>query len=817
MIDQLDSNAASPASLEPTRGGHSDLPEMLRTIVETVGAYGCILWQVERRLSIPETSSDLKLFALSEWFPREQMAELHDLPLHKSATGLVTLTQQTINIEDIWADGRTYKDDPFLSKSGIKAMCSVPISYHDGGKGALNLYRNETVPFTAKEVIQIERMAPLVARLYQATRDKVGINLITGINELIEKARLYNPTFPLTLERIKNLLKEISELVSSLFRCFETSIFLEDYYRSPEVYELMATTWPKLFPQTVSRKGVGLTGWVLQNIEPVKIFDLMSFDKDKTLIEREYPGITWGDDLNIRDNVFVKLRQEYGDFPPPISYMAVPIMNGESVCGVMRCSFAEKIPDHFADRELRLLKLIGAQIGQCWDHWLTERGRQEERDAWRKFVARLRELNDIVNKQLEHAESKLEITPIFEKALQIAAEVVEGAEILDVRLLKQEEHSGYFYFETTYGKAWHRGGESERQKRLKTRFHLNNSLPQSAGEHVYKTRQTYVIPDVRAKQAIYQEVFPDVQRMIVAPIFRKNEVTGLFDIRGTGNRVFPEYAKHMAEVLGQLIGLSYDLICEIRDKKSLEAQRTDIAKTLAHQFNTPITQAHARVNQLVHRFKEQEALLKGLWPIRGLCGKAKRVSQNIRLFAQLAEGKTGGEIDLKTDWMKADSLIRLLKEASWDTQLLVAPRRNIRFQVDEDSFDEVSHDKHRMRELLVDKSLLEQAIFNLLDNAAKYSLPDSTIKIYAGWTGGGRFHISVQNKGIKLESSQINICKEYGWQSEQAKEKDSSGAGIGLWLIHNIMVAHGGELIPIPTSSEQITKFQLVFPEKNVR
>ncbi|MBK6795264.1 MAG: GAF domain-containing protein [Acidobacteria bacterium] len=441
-------------------------------------------------------------------------------------------------------------------------MCSVPVNFHDGAKGALNLYRNVPVPFKSEEVVQIERMASLVATLYQATRDKVGINLITGTNELIEKARLYNPASPLTFDRIKKLVKEICELVSKSFRCFETSTFLEDYLRTPERYDLIATTWQKPFPQTISRKSVGLTGWVLEHARPVKIFDLIRFDQDRMLIEREYPGITWGDDLNIRDTVYVELKAEHGSHPPPISYMAVPIMNGERVCGVMRCSFAEKIPDHFADRELRLLKLIAAQIGQCWSHWLAERGRLEEKDAWEQFVSRLRGLNDIVNKQLEQVE--FETTPIFKKALEIAAEVVKGAEILDIRLLKQEGSSNYFYFETTYGTAWHKGGESERRKRLETRFYLGNSLPQSAGEYVYHNRQTYVIPNVRAEQVFYKEVFPEVTQMVVAPIFRKNEIVGLFDIRGTGNGSFPEYVKHMAEVFGQLIGLYYDLMCEIR-------------------------------------------------------------------------------------------------------------------------------------------------------------------------------------------------------------------------------------------------------------
>ncbi|MBK6795262.1 MAG: ATP-binding protein [Acidobacteria bacterium] len=113
--------------------------------------------------------------------------------------------------------------------------------------------------------------------------------------------------------------------------------------------------------------------------------------------------------------------------------------------------------------------------------------------------------------------------------------------------------------------------------------------------------------------------------------------------------------------------------------------------------------------------------------------------------------------------------------------------------------------------------MIEQAIFNLLDNAVKYSFPNSEVRIYVGWTGTGRFHVSVQNKGIKLDPKDINECMTQGWQSEQAKAVDGSGAGLGLWLVNNIMLAHEGELIAIPTTSEKITEFKLVFPEKHVR
>lgn len=824
MRDFTNSTEAKPSATLPPQYKDTELTEMLRMIVETVGAYGAILWQVERRPNPLEPLHNGRLFILSEWFSDGQISDLSELPQDNSVTGRVILEQRSINVEDISTTPHTFTADPFLTRTGINVLCSVPVSFHDEVKGALNLYRNIPAPFAGEDVARIERAAPLAASVYQATRDKVSINLVTAVNELIEKARLYNPNPPLTLERMKMLLQEICKLVSDSFRCFETSIFLEDYFQTPERYELVATTWQKPFPQASCPKGQGLTGWVLKHAKPVKIFDLINFERDRALIEREYPGISWMDHLNIRKTVYEELKAEFGNHPPPISYMAVPIANGEQVCGVIRCSFAEKIPDHFADRELQLLKLIAAQVGQCWNHWLAV---QEEERAWTKLVAGVGELNEFVNKQLDRPDP--EVKPIFEQALRVTGEVIKGADILDIRLL--DEARRLLRFEAVYGKAWQEGAEWERQARAQKIFSVDNKPPKSAGDYVCQTGKTYVIPDVRNKEVYFDGTFGSTKRMIVAPIRVRNEIVGVLDIRGTGDGAFPEHAKHIAEVLGHLIGLYRNLVDEVRNLKStsdklsreidknkaLEQQRIEIAKNLAHQFNTPIIQAHARLHDLSREFKEEDPLLKDLWAIRGLCGKAKRVSQNMKLFAELAEGKKGKELSLKGDWIKIEDLIKLLIEARTDTQLLLAPRRNIRLYVDAPSFEKTSHEKYKIRELYVDRGMLEQAILNLLDNAAKYSHDYSVIRVYGGWTGKDRFHISFQNKGIKLAASEVSQCVAYGWQSEQAKAVDGSGAGIGLWIVNHVMQAHDGQLVINPTTSEQLTDIKLVFPEKYVR
>src|SRR5205085_2574061 len=112
----------------------------------------------------------------------------------------------------------------------------------------------------------------------------------------------------------------------------------------------------------------------------------------------------------------------------------------------------------------------------------------------------------------------------------------------------------------------------------------------------------------------------------------------------------------------------------------------------------------------------------------------------------------------------------------------------------------------------IDPDLLDQAISNLLDNAAKYSFPHTRIDVTWGMTRGDRFHITVLNRGLSIRPDEIRSCRNRGWRGSRAMATTGEGSGIGLWIVENIMRAHRGELIVSPTSSNGVTEIKLVFP-----
>lgn len=833
MQDQAPLKIESLVSATLTQETFAGFSDTLKSIAEALNAYGCILWQITTDPSSTSRSGDGQLFVLSEWFRDNHTFAFHDLPLNNSVTGEAALRHVTINIDDIWDDERVYKADPFLSKVGIKVMCSVPISFRDGARGALNLYRNVNDPFSESEVTQMERLAALVPPLYQAIRDEVSLGLITKVDELLRAAETRSEIDPLinkdlSIKRDEKAVREevsqevlntICELVAGTFQCIETSIVLEDRFKSPGVYKLMSTTWKGPIKKPSYRKeDRGLTAWVLKHAKPVRLFDLAHFERDEAMIRSEYPDISWTDSLNLMQADSNLQQRESQDELTPLSFMAVPIHHGKRVYGVIRCSVANRGPHYFADRDLVLLDLVASQISRFWSYWIS-------RLEWKALVNNIGILNSFVYKQLTRTHGDVKTDLIFDEALRVTNQVIDGAEILDVRLLDEKER--VLRFVRTYGKAWKEGGEKEYQNRLGIPFDVDERPPRSAGAFVFQQGITYPIADVRQTH-FYHETFRSVTRMIVTPIRVKNDIIGVLDIRGTGEGEFPKYANQMAELLGQQIGMYSYLATTISELHSTEVQLKDKAKKLeslknqqiqtfqdsTHQFKTPIISALRWVEQALNDANSDD-LKKQLRAVRGLCNKALRVSLNMKLFSDLAQGK---QIQADSEWLPLEDLMKLLKEANMDTLLLVPPHRDIKFFVDEQSFMQRRGEHFSGPTALeADLNMLEQAISDILDNAAKYSWPSTTVRVFGGWTSSSGFHISVENQGIQIRRDEAAKCKVRGWQSELAEDVKGQGTGIGLWLVDNIMRAHQGTLEIVPTDTNNFTQVRLIFPAKRVR
>lgn len=109
-----------------------------------------------------------------------------------------------------------------------------------------------------------------------------------------------------------------------------------------------------------------------------------------------------------------------------------------------------------------------------------------------------------------------------------------------------------------------------------------------------------------------------------------------------------------------------------------------------------------------------------------------------------------------------------------------------------------------------DAELLRLALSQLLDNARKYSLPDSDIKVELEAQDAMIF-IRVSNSGSSIPATEQNRIFERFYRGAEAR-RFSTGSGLGLYVARKIALAHGGMLdLDIERLNEGVT-FYLAIP-----
>jgi signal transduction histidine kinase len=92
-----------------------------------------------------------------------------------------------------------------------------------------------------------------------------------------------------------------------------------------------------------------------------------------------------------------------------------------------------------------------------------------------------------------------------------------------------------------------------------------------------------------------------------------------------------------------------------------------------------------------------------------------------------------------------------------------------------------------------DAVLLRRAVDNLLDNAQKYSPPDSPICLRARRRGAG-IAVSVIDSGVGIPAEDMSRLFTPFFRGDKSRTRATGGVGLGLSLARRIVEAHGGTL-----------------------
>lgn len=283
--------------------------------------------------------------------------------------------------------------------------------------------------------------------------------------------------------------------------------------------------------------------------------------------------------------------------------------------------------------------------------------------------------------------------------------------------------------------------------------------------------------------------------MVSTPIRVGHQNYGVFTAEGTGSEP-PAHSIQVYKILSDQLGLYRHLENTMAQLKTAQQElranliaQADAMEDLKHQLVSPLRAATDRTDLVIRAARLDRRTQRELSAARGLCRKASRVALSAGVFAALSKGQ---QPVARLETLGGGDLVRMLIAAADDCRILSNPELARRFEVDRKSLDQLGR-----RLVRADSSFLQQCLGNLLDNADKYSYPDTTVMVSAQLRDQ-HLCIVVTSTGLPLDAEDRAHCLERNWRGTEARNSTGEGSGIGLWIVDNLMRSMQGRVEVVP-------------------
>lgn len=234
------------------------------------------------------------------------------------------------------------------------------------------------------------------------------------------------------------------------------------------------------------------------------------------------------------------------------------------------------------------------------------------------------------------------------------------------------------------------------------------------------------------------------------------------------------------------------VIEDISDRLRLEAVRRDFVANVSHELKTP-TGAIALLAETIEGETDPEVVAR---LVERLGAEAERLSRTIDDLLDLSRieaNETAADDDVEVAALIDDAVAPLLEAAESMNVVVSRPAVEGGLRVQGSRRD------------------LRSAVFNLVDNAIKYSEPGGTVSVEARRTHRG-VEIAVSDHGIGIPSRDLSRIFERFYRVDRARSRSTGGTGLGLSIVRHVATNHGGRVTVRSVEGEGST-FTLILPD----
>jgi two-component system phosphate regulon sensor histidine kinase PhoR len=227
---------------------------------------------------------------------------------------------------------------------------------------------------------------------------------------------------------------------------------------------------------------------------------------------------------------------------------------------------------------------------------------------------------------------------------------------------------------------------------------------------------------------------------------------------------------------GRITGAAV-LFHDITQMKQADEIRRDFVANVSHELRTPLSILRGYVETLLDDPElPTEELHRILEVMKRHSDRLTALTDDLLSLARLESAQTSLQLeDVRISELFA-SIVR-----DWGRKFA---DKKLRVEVNvSPSLPVISADSARLQEIL----------YNLLDNAIKYSRPEGKIRLEAD-RAGDDVVISVTDTGIGIPPEDLPRIFERFYRADKARSRELGGTGLGLSIVKHIAQMHGGSV-----------------------
>jgi signal transduction histidine kinase len=249
---------------------------------------------------------------------------------------------------------------------------------------------------------------------------------------------------------------------------------------------------------------------------------------------------------------------------------------------------------------------------------------------------------------------------------------------------------------------------------------------------------------------------------------------------------------------GELAQQPRCLAVTVRDvtlAREYDKLRSDMIALMSHEMRTPLTSINGFAELLAQDEKMPADAREFLSIIRN---ESQRLSRMINTFLSVAQLESANPQDVSRLPLKLDDIVR---ETVTSLQP-VARKKRIRL---------VGQETIRLPPIAADKSMITQALTNLVSNAIKYSPERTTVTVSTALEAEA-VRVSVEDCGYGIPPESVDrVWEKFYRVARDGQEKDEESTGLGLSFVREVVEQHGG-CVALESEVGRGSKFSFTLP-----